>query len=110
MAQSNFYDASARVPLQMAWPEMRVREAVSLVDMVASFLEARPGLSGEAAVSFRNEAFSEYLAHGVQGPMAMLRRGAYKFNYRGDRPELYDMESDPGDRSGRRPVLCAYCR
>ena len=30
--------------------------------------------------------------------MAMLRRGRYKFNYSlGDRPELYDMESDPGE-------------
>lgn len=113
--KSNFYDASARVPLQMAWPGhisegMRVREVVSLVDMVASFLEAGGApavapldgqsllgpLRGEGA--FRDEAFSEYLAHGVQGPMAMLRRGRYKLNYSlVDRPELYDMGSDGGE-------------
>ena len=113
--KSNFYDASARVPLQMVWPGhipegMRVGEVVSLVDMVASFLEASGApdvapldghsllgpLRGEGA--FRDEAFSEYLAHGVQGPMAMLRQGRYKFNYSlGDRPELYDMESDGGE-------------
>jgi len=113
--KSNFYDASARVPLQMAWPGyisegMRVREVVSLVDMVASFLEAGGApdvapLDGQSLLgplrgerAFRDEAFSEYLAHGVQGPMAMLRRGRYKFNYSlGDRPELYDMQSDPGE-------------
>ena len=113
--KSNFYEASARVPLQMAWPGhipevMRVREVVSLVDMVASFLEASGApdvvpLDGHSllgplrgAGAFRDEVFSEYLAHGVHGPMAMLRRGRYKFNYSlGDRPELYDMESAPGE-------------
>ena len=70
-----------------------MREVVSLVDMVASFLEAGGAvvapLDGQSLLGpLRGEAFSEYLAHGVQGPMAMLRRGRYKFNYSlGDHPE-----------------------
>lgn len=114
--KSNFYDASARVPLQIAWPGhlpagKRVSEAVSLVDMVATFLEAGGAdpvapLDGDSLLDlmrgedkdWKDEAFSEYLAHGVKGPMAMLRSGRYKLNYSlGDSPELYDMQADPGE-------------
>ena len=114
--KSNFYDASARVPLQIAWPGRlpageRVKETVSLVDMVATFLEAGGAeptapLDGDSLLGlmrgededWKDEAFSEYLAHGVTGPMAMLRRGRYKLNHSlGDPPELYDMEADPGE-------------
>jgi choline-sulfatase len=47
---------------------------------------------------WKDEAFSEYLAHGVARPMAMLRRGRWKLNYSlDDAPELYDLETDPGE-------------
>ena len=47
---------------------------------------------------WKDEAFCEYLAHGVQRPTAMLRTGRYKFNYSlGDAPELYDIEADPNE-------------
>ena len=47
---------------------------------------------------WKDEAFSEYLAHGVKRPTAMLRRGRYKLHYSlGDRPQLYDVETDPNE-------------
>ena len=47
---------------------------------------------------WKDEAISEYVAHGILGPTAMLRRGRYKFNYiHGELPELYDLEADPGE-------------
>ena len=56
-----------------------------------------PLARGEAA-EWKDEAFAEYLAHGVARPMAMLRRGRFKLNYSlDDAPELYDLVSDPGE-------------
>lgn len=114
--KSNFYEQSARVPLQLRWPGSlpagaRVPEVVSLVDLVASIRRAAdvpdvggcdgtdllPLACGEQ-LDWKDEAFSEYLAHGVSGPMAMLRRGRYKLNYYlDDAPELFDLEADPGE-------------
>lgn len=114
--KSTFYEHSARVPLVMRWPGVvgggrRVPEAVSLVDFVATLLEVadveptRPldGTSLTTLMSgsdpgWKDEAISEYVAHGILGPTAMLRRGKYKFNYiHGETPELYDLEADPGE-------------
>lgn len=114
--KSSFYEASARVPLQIAWPGqlpagVRVPQVVSLVDVVATMLElagvepAAP-LDGDSMVAlmqgrdddWKDEAFAEYCGHGVVAPMAMLRRGRYKFNHsHGDPPELYDLQADPGE-------------
>ncbi len=117
--KSNFYEHSARVPLIMSWPAglprgRRAPHAVSTVDTVATMVAAvgaqpvapldgtslLPLARGEAgaAESWPDEAFSEYLAHGVARPMAMLRRGRYKLNYSlDDAPELYDLAEDPGE-------------
>jgi len=114
--KSNFYEASVRVPLQIAWPGQlpagqRLPQVVSLVDVVATMLElagveAPVSLDGDSLVGllkdqnadWKDEAFAEYCGHGVTGPMAMLRRGRYKFNYSlGDAPELYDLQDDPGE-------------
>jgi choline-sulfatase len=114
--KSNFYEQSARVPLILAWPGRlpagrRVRETVSLVDLVATLAEVagapRVGpLDGDSllalargeAPGWKDEAFAEMLAHGVARPIAMLRRGRYKLNYSlDDPPELYDLEDDPGE-------------
>ena len=54
-------------------------------------------MRGEEA-DWKDEAFSEYLAHGVQRPVGMLRKGRYKLNYNlGEAPELYDIEVDPNE-------------
>lgn len=114
--KSNFYEQSVRVPLQLSWPSClpsgkRVEGVTSLVDLVATIIEvsgASPkgmldgnsilALAQGEASSWKNEAFSEYLAHGVARPMAMLRRGQYKLNYSlGDPVELYDLGQDPGE-------------
>ncbi|MDE0610401.1 MAG: sulfatase-like hydrolase/transferase [Anaerolineaceae bacterium] len=114
--KSNFYEASVRVPLQIAWPGQlpagqRLPQVVSLVDVVATMLELAGvdvpvSLDGESLAGllqgqdpdWKDEAFAEYCGHGVVAPMAMLRRGRYKFNYSlGDPPELYDLQGDPGE-------------
>ncbi len=114
--KSVFYEHSARVPLIVRWPGVfgggkRVAQAVSLIDLVATMVEisgadpTRPlegssltGLLSGSDPDWKDEAVAEYLAHGVLGPMAMLRRGRYKFNYvHGEDPELYDLDSDPGE-------------
>ena len=128
--KSNFYEASSRVPQQIAWPGClpagrRIGEVVSIVDLIATLPEIAgvpqfSPMDGDSllplmrggAENWKDEAFSEYLAHGVARPMAMLRRGRYKFNYSlGDPPELYDVRDDPNefhDLSGDpecRPIL-----
>jgi choline-sulfatase len=116
--KSNFYEQSARVPLQIRLPDRRwagrwVEESVSLVDMTATLLELAgasaegldgvsllPSLRGE--LPWRDEVFGEYLAHGNDRPRAMLRRGRFKLCYGyvpGGPPqlELYDLATDPGE-------------
>ena len=115
--KSNFYEASARIPLQIAWPGglpagKRIHSVVSLVDLVATLVDLAGAPSDIApldgdnlmplaradADTWKDEAFSEYLAHGVARPMAMLRRGNFKLNYSlGDAPELYNISEDPGE-------------
>ncbi|MEM7130127.1 MAG: sulfatase-like hydrolase/transferase [Chloroflexota bacterium] len=114
--KSNFYEQSARIPMLMSWPKglpegRRVSEVVSLVDLVATVVELAGAsdlgrMDGDSLLDlahnrdeeWKDMAFSEYLAHGVIRPMAMLRRGRYKLNYSLDDPiELYDLEDDPGE-------------
>jgi choline-sulfatase len=114
--KSNFYEYSSRVPLVMARPGhlaegRRIQEVVSLVDLTATLVDIADGspitpLDGDSllplargeAVGWKDEAFAEYPAHGVAGPMAMLRRGHFKLNYSlGDEVELYDLVDDPGE-------------
>jgi len=114
--KSNFYEASSRVPLQIAWPASllsgsRVGAVVSLVDLTATILDiagvsSPTPLDGHSLVPlmrgatapWKDEAFCEYLAHGVLRPMAMLRRGQHKLNFSlGDDMELFDVCGDPGE-------------
>jgi len=114
--KSSFYEASSRVPLQVVWPGkiaagQRLGEVVSLVDLVATLVDITDaprvspldghsllGLMQGQREGWKDEAFCEYLAHGVARPTAMLRKGRYKLNYSlGDPPELYDIEADPNE-------------
>ena len=114
--KSNFYEASSRVPLQIVWKDhiagnQRISQAVSLVDVVATICDIvdehlQSPLDGDSLLplmttgddNWKDEAFSEYLAHGVDRPMAMLRRGHYKLNYSWNDPvELYDLQDDPNE-------------
>jgi len=114
--KSNFYEQSARVPLQLRWPGALpggtwIGHVVSLVDLVASLASvfgtpAVMPLDGDDLVplaqgrsqDWKDEAFAEYNAHGVSRPAAMIRQGQYKLNqYLGNEPELYDLHKDPGE-------------
>jgi choline-sulfatase len=103
----------------------RVPQVVSLIDLVATLVDAAGGagsapeppgapasdllsLDGRSllplargvagAAAWDDEAFSEYLAHGVVRPVAMLRRGRYKLIYSlDDPPLLFDLDEDPGE-------------
>ena len=118
----NFYEQSARVPLQIAWPGrieggQRFSGAASLVDVTATVMEIAgcdpdhvaamqldgdsllPLLRGQSA-EWKDEAFSEHLAHGTDRARAMIRRSKWKLCYSHGSPpdiELYDLESDPGE-------------
>ena len=119
----NFYEQSARVPLQISWPGVieagqRFSGAVSLVDATATILDAAsldqtsksymnldgvsllPQMIGDTGRQ-RDEAFSEHLAHGTDRPRAMVRQGRWKLSYshHSTSPdlELYNLESDPGE-------------
>ena len=115
----NFYEQSARVPLQMRLPGvlpagLRIPQVVSLVDVVPTMLElcgvspARWFLDGDSLLplirgddaSWKNEAFAEHIAHGTDRARAMIRMGKWKLCYgHGDPPELelYDLHADPGE-------------
>lgn len=118
----NFYEQSARVPLQMAWRGViaggqRFSGATSLVDAAATILDAAgvgahtaalcepdgvsllPQMAG-ADVAERDFAFAEHLAHGTDKPRAMVREGRWKLCLgHGEPPEieLYNLESDPAE-------------
>lgn len=47
-----------------------------------------------------DEVFCEHLAHGTDGPQAMVRQGKWKLSYTHRDPpdfELYDLEKDPSE-------------
>ncbi|MGE3796871.1 MAG: sulfatase-like hydrolase/transferase [Thermomicrobiales bacterium] len=116
--KSNFREHASRIPMVISWPGQleggrRITEVTSLIDLVPSMLELTgapiddtldghsflPLLMGDLDGPWKNEAFCEYLAHGVARPMAMLRQGRFKLNFSLDDPvELFDLETDPDER------------
>lgn len=115
----NFYEAAVRVPLIVKDPRLgergrRISEVVSLVDLTAGIVDVAgttfPGeVDGRSLFElvrgnnletpWHDSAFSEYLAHGVARPLAMLRQGRYKLTaYLGEGCELYDIVADPDER------------
>ena len=118
--KSNFYEHASRVPLIVSNPKRlpsgkRISQVTSTVDIVATMIEMAGAHKPDEAITdldgasllnlmtegdpnWKDEAFSEYYANFSTAPMAMLRKGKYKLNYyQGDRPELYDLELDPGE-------------
>jgi choline-sulfatase len=109
-----FFEPSIRIPLVFYDPARfaprRVREAVSSIDLLPTFLalagapplptaiEGRnllPHLTGEGG---HDEAFAEYLAEGAVSPIVMIRRGRYKFVHcPADPTQLYDVAADPDE-------------
>ena len=117
----NFYEHSARVPLQVQWPGAvptgrRVSLVVSLVDVTATILDiarapaqtqalfrldgdSLPPLMRGEDTGWKDEALAEHLAHGTDRARSMVRQGSWKLCYgHADPPELelYDLDVDPG--------------
>jgi choline-sulfatase len=115
--KSTHYDDSAGVPMIVAGPGVapgRVcRTPVSLVDLAPTIMAAvgenpygwADGLPGRSLFEIGREpddpkrtVFSEYHAFGSPTAAFMLRSGRHKYNhYVGYRPELFDLETDPGE-------------
>ncbi len=111
----SFFEHSARVPLIVHAPRRfaprRVAAAVSLVDLLPTFVEmARDGDAGDYATPLEgrsllphlsgsdghDEAIGEYFGEGAQEPIFMVRRGSRKFvKAESDPDQLYELESDP---------------
>ena len=108
--KSRFFEASARVPLFIRWPERfakrRVQENVNLCDLFATMcdlagiptpdgLDSRSlsGLLAGDASRWDNESIAQL------GIMTMLKRDQLKFlDFSGTAPEvLFDLARDPGE-------------
>jgi choline-sulfatase len=114
--KSNMYEEAVGVPLILQGPGVprgrRVRTPVSLVDGYPTILdavgvprtEAERRLPGESLLRLaasddpERTAFSEYHAVGAIAGIFMVRFGQWKYvHYEGYRPQLYDLEADPGE-------------
>lgn len=119
--KSNFYEASAGVPLIVSAPGRFatgkvVRRVTSLLDLAPTLLEigeakplphARgrsllPLLTGKAdTADWSDLAFCEHYVTPRRGdpPCRMVRRGPWKLNvYHGhDAPQLFNLDDDPGE-------------
>lgn len=116
-----FYEASARVPMILRWPQglpagERRDQVVNLTDLTATMIDAMgaPALPDACGVSFFGVAkdasarwidrtYSEYCqasrmdwAPPGTTQNRMIRDGRYKLNYyHGYRPQLFDLADDP---------------
>ncbi|MEM7428987.1 MAG: choline-sulfatase [Pseudomonadota bacterium] len=117
--KKTFFDQALRVPLIVHAPSRfkpaRVREFVSLLDLVPSLCDLASGgtwqppvdrLDGESWFPLidtpeaepRRDVLAELLCEGILAPIFMLRRGAHKFiSSEGDPDQLYDLEADPDE-------------
>ena len=114
--KNTLYEHASRVPLIARWPGRyvpgrRCSGVCSLVDVTATVVDlaGAPGLSdldGDSlrpllegtTTAWKDEAFCEYCGHATNRAGRMLRAGRWKINvYHGEPPELYDLESDPGE-------------
>ena len=114
----NFFEQSARVPLIMAGPGVvqgRAKNACSLVDLLPTFVEIAGGdtnrldaqLDGRSLMTMArggtdplDEAIGEYCAEMTPYPVFMIRRGNLKYIHcDADPPQLYDLASDPLERT-----------
>ena len=113
--KQSFFESSVRVPLIARLPKNtsgRVRELVSLIDLLPTFMEIATGdqpqapatsLDGRSLVglmsgggAWQNQVISEYTGEGVVAPCRMVRRDNYKYIYtHGHPPLMFDLDSDP---------------
>jgi choline-sulfatase len=109
-------EESVRVPLLLAGPGIThdvINTPVSHIDLVPTLLAAAqieprdseelPGISlldHDALEASDRAVFAEYHANGSVAASFMLRRDRYKYiEYVGERPQLFDLDADPGEMS-----------
>jgi choline-sulfatase len=117
----SFFEHSARVPLVVHAPKLfsprRVRQAVSLVDLLPTIVElARDGQAPDYATTLEgrsllphatsgsghDEVIGEYYAEGTASPIFMIRRGSKKSIFSEADPFLfYDLAEDPHELRNR---------
>jgi choline-sulfatase len=117
--KSSFYEGSAGVPLVCSYPGnfaegRRIDDVTSLLDIGPTLVDIAggqpmPGVRGQSLKGFltgdgtvpdwKDTAFAELGGLSGDAPGRMIRRGGWKLNhYHGyDRPQLFDLESDPGE-------------
>ncbi|MEM8989449.1 MAG: sulfatase-like hydrolase/transferase, partial [Pseudomonadota bacterium] len=118
--KQHFFEWACRVPMIFhapgQWAPARVAEAVSLVDLMPTFLDLAEGsrfagyvdrpdgqslttaISGDTA-ALRDLAISEFAADGSTGPSRMVRQGPWKFMaLEGVDTCLYNVAQDPQER------------
>lgn len=127
--KSNFYEASAKVPMLWRWPGRIAAgqcqdHVTSLLDVgttlarlagggepFGSGRDMSPLLTGQATPDWEDRAVSEMIGNLGDPPADMLRSGSYKLNrYEGfSEPELFDLSSDPGEVNdlGADPAMAA---
>ena len=115
--KQHFWEWAARIPLIVRfpgrWSPKRVKENVSLVDLLPTLLDVAgagreityasaidgnslTALLDGADDSWPDIAISEYSADGSTGPSRMVRKGSYKYmNIEGVDQMLFDLASDP---------------
>jgi len=115
--KKHFFEKSLRVPLILSGPGIvpqRVRELVSLVDLLPTFngfagvtagTEPLEGLDLTTLIdrgdpSAERTVYAEYLAEATTAPIFMVRRGPYKFiSSSHDGVLLFDLVADPEERT-----------
>ncbi len=116
----SFFESASRVPLIVAAParfqSARIKQPVSHVDLLPTLVDLarqdQPApdwidpLDGcsllplvEGATNAGPDAvLAEYCGEAAIGPILMIRRERYKYVFcAGDPPQLFDVESDPGE-------------
>ena len=111
----SLHEGAVRVPMIVTGPGIpagrRMGNLVSLIDLCPTFLEMaglpiRPGLDGESLLPLlkgetqttRNSAYACYMGIALNTTAYMLRKGGWKYVINvGYPPQLFDLESDPGE-------------